>query len=174
MDLTELTRNIHRLTDDLNVWSSEFCIPISTRQCLDIGSAAMGDKSSTPIGATDQPLKYPPGKNGSLYMFPTTHLGLESWPALVEIVKQSISGCSLFVRQVSNRKCHMQKVSYHLSCCHCHWYESNSAATFTDDCVGPTNVPKEHLKRVKKSGNNLKGWFYHYTIVFCLFPFSSV
>jgi hypothetical protein len=157
MDLTELTRNIHRLTDDLNVWSSEFCIPISTGQCLDIGSAAMGDKSSTPIGATDQPLKYPSGKNGSLYMFPTTYLGLESWPALVEIVKQSISGCSLFVRQVSNRKSHMRKVSYHLSCCHCCWYESNSAATFTDDRVGPTNVPKEHLKRVKKSGNNLKG-----------------
>ena len=30
MDLTELMRDIHRLTEDLNVWSSEFCIPIST------------------------------------------------------------------------------------------------------------------------------------------------
>jgi hypothetical protein len=63
MDLTKLTRDIHGLTDNLNVWSSEFCIPISIGQCLDIGSTAMGDKSSTPIGATDQPLKYPPGKN---------------------------------------------------------------------------------------------------------------
>jgi hypothetical protein len=66
MDLTELTRDIHRLTEDLNVWSSEFCIPISTGQRLDVGSAAMGEKSSTPIGASDQPLKYPPGKHGSV------------------------------------------------------------------------------------------------------------
>lgn len=55
MDLTELTCDIKRLTDELNV----LCIPVSTGQCFDIGSSVMGDTSSTPIVATDQPLKYP-------------------------------------------------------------------------------------------------------------------
>ncbi len=90
----------------------------STGQCLDIGSSVMGDASSTPIGATDQPLKYPTGKNGFVFMFPTTYVGLESWPALLGILKQSISGCSLCVRQLSQRQSYLQKMTYHLSCCH--------------------------------------------------------
>jgi hypothetical protein len=174
MDLTELTRDIHRLTEDLNVWSSEFCIPFSTGQCLDVGSAIMGEQSSTPIGASDQPLKYPPGKHGSVYIFPSTYCGPESWPALLAILKQSTSSCSLFVRQVYKRKSNRRKVSNHISCCHCRLYESNSGATYTDDCLGAINVPKEYLKRVKKSGNNLKGLFIHDTLVYCLFSFPSL
>jgi hypothetical protein len=38
----------------------------------------MGEKSSTPIGASDQPLKHLPGKHGSVYMFPSTYCGPES------------------------------------------------------------------------------------------------
>ena len=86
MDLTEPTCDIKRLTDEF-VWSSNSCIPVSTGQWLDIGYSVMGDASSTPIGATDQPLKYPTGKNGSVYMLPTTYVGLESWPAYFGILK---------------------------------------------------------------------------------------
>ncbi len=44
----------------------------------------MGEESFTPIGATDQPPQYPPGKCGSVFMFPTTYSGEESWPVLCQ------------------------------------------------------------------------------------------
>ena len=175
MAWTELTRGIHRLTDDLNVWSSDLCIPLSIWQCLDNGSSAMGDASSTHIGATDQPLKYSPGKNGSLYTFPTAYVGLESWPALILRYWNSQSMVVLYLwDQVPTGNLTCGKCHFHLSCRYCHLYESNSAATFTDNRVGPTNVPYEHLKCVKKSGNNLKDVSFHYTILFLLFPFPSL
>jgi hypothetical protein len=39
-----------------------------------------------------------------------------------------------------------------------------------DNCVGPSNVPHEHLKFVKKSGNNSRGIvFFHVVSVSILF-----
>jgi hypothetical protein len=97
-------------------------------------------KSSTPIGASDQPLKYPSGKHSSVYMFPSTYCGIESWPALFAIMKQSISGCSIIVRQVYSKESSRWKFAYHMSCSHCCHYESNSGATYTDNCVGAINT----------------------------------
>jgi hypothetical protein len=171
MDLTQVTHKIQQLTEELNVWLSEFCTPISsTGLCLDVSSAAMGEEPFTPIGATDQPPQYPPAKCGSVFMFPTTYSGEESWPALCQTLKEAINGCSLITRQTYKSPLHVRKLSYRLSCSHCCVHESKSRVIFKNDCVGPSNVPKEHLKGVKKSGNNSKGAnMYNICSLFILF-----
>ncbi len=153
MDLTQVTHNIKQLTEELNVWLSKFCTPISsTGLCLDISSAAMGEESFTPIGATDQPPQYPPGMCGSVFMFPTTYSGEESWPVLCQTLKESINGCSLITRQARTSPSHARKLSYQLSCSHSRNHDSKSRVIFKDDRVRPSNVSKEHLKCVKNLG----------------------
>ena len=71
MDLPQVALEIQQLTQELNSWTSTFRLTLpSSESFLDLGCAAMGEESSTPIGSTDQPKKYPPGKNGSVYQFP--------------------------------------------------------------------------------------------------------
>ncbi len=153
MDLTQVMHDIQQLTEELNVWLSKFCTPISsTGLCLDISFATMGEESFTPIGATDQPPQYPPGKCGSVFMFPTTYSGEESWPALCQTLKEAINGCFLITRQAYKSPSHVHKLSYQLSCSHCCIHESKSRVIFKNDRVGPSNIPKEHLKCVKNLG----------------------
>jgi hypothetical protein len=169
MDLTQVMHDIEQLTEELNVWLSKFCTPISsTGLYLDISSATMGEESFTPIGATDQPPQYP------VFMFPTTYSCEESWPALCQTLKESINGCSLITRQARKSPLHARKLSYQLSCSHCCIHESKSRVIFNDDHVGPSNVLKEHLKHVKKSGNNSKGAnMYNIISLFILFPVDT-
>jgi hypothetical protein len=154
MDLPQVASEIQELTQQLNVWTSTF--RLTSESFLDIGCAAMGEESSTPIGATDQPTKYPPGKNGSVYQFPTIYRGEELWPALYEIIQNSISGCTIAVQQTYPSQCQRQ-AAYHLCCQHGRKHEGISKVIMQDHCVGPSNVPHEHLKFVKKSGNKSKG-----------------
>lgn len=157
MDLPYVATEIQQLTQELNVWTSTFRVPLtSSESFLDIGCAAMGEESSTPIGSTDQPTKYPPGKFGSVYQFPTIYRGEESWLALYEMIKNSISGCTIAVQQ-SYPSRYRRKAAYHLCCQHGRKHEGISKVIMKDHCVGPSNVPLEHLKFVKNSGNKSKG-----------------
>ncbi len=68
----------------------------------------------------------------------------------------------------------LRKFSYQLSCSHCCVHESKSRVIFKDDHVGPSDVPKENLKRVKKPGNNSKGaTMYNIFSLFILFPIDT-
>ena len=85
MDYIKLASSIHDLTRSLTNWSSTVCIPTSeSGKFLDISCTAKGNSSSAPLGATNQPTKYPVGEqNGSFYRFdPALYHGQESWTDL--------------------------------------------------------------------------------------------
>ena len=109
MDYNNLTRSIQDLTCTLTKWSSTICIPTSeSGKLLDITSAAKGNSSSTPLGAMNQPTRYPTGKNGSFYMFdPALFHGPDSWDDLKDMLCKTgcVSGCkisTLYTRQESS------------------------------------------------------------------------
>ena len=166
MDLPQLASEIQQLTQELNSWTSTFRLTLpSSESYLDLGCAVMGEESCTPIGSTDQPKKYPPGKNGSVYQFPNTYCGQESWSALYRIIQHSVSGCSILVHQAYPCRSLRRKATYHLCCQHGRKHEGISKVVMKDNCVGPSNVPHEHLKFVK-NGTKSRG------IVFFLHVFS--
>jgi hypothetical protein len=56
MDYRSVTKTILKLVDKSTVWESTIQIPIGNNgSCLDSSSAARGDLSVTPDGATKQP-----------------------------------------------------------------------------------------------------------------------
>ena len=68
MDHGSVAKSILKLVEESTVWESTIKIPIADNQnsLLDISSAARGQQSVTPDGATKHPSHYPPG---SCYMF---------------------------------------------------------------------------------------------------------
>jgi hypothetical protein len=64
--------------DKIIVWSSTIVIP-DVDNFLDIGSAAMGESSVTPIDATKQPAGYPKGKASSIYQYDPDTYDANSW-----------------------------------------------------------------------------------------------
>jgi len=63
-----VSKEICRLAELTNNWSSTIIIPQGDA-FLNISSAAQGNLSLTPDGATNQPNVYPKGKCASLYCF---------------------------------------------------------------------------------------------------------
>ncbi len=81
MNYNAIASSIQDLILSLSSWSSTICIPINeSNQLLDISSAAMGSNSSTPVGAINQPIKFPTGEHlGSFYRFdPALYTGPDS------------------------------------------------------------------------------------------------
>jgi len=153
MDYIKLASSIHDLTRSLTNWSSTVCIPTSeSGKFLDISSAAKGNSSSAPLGATNQPTKYPVGEqNGSFYRFdPALYHGQESWTDLKRMLCKTgcVSGCQLSTR-TTRKATPSKKKSYDLCCQHYRTYESRTAITFTPGTVGPNNVIGEKMKRHK-------------------------
>ena len=66
MNLEDLTHDICRLVDDNNRWKSVLEIPQGDG-FLDISSALQDDLSSVPVGAINQPDKFPVGRSASFY-----------------------------------------------------------------------------------------------------------
>jgi hypothetical protein len=67
MDYGHVTKKILKLASKSTVWTSTIQISNGNNEShLDIGSAAQGELSVTPDGATKQPTEYP---TGSFYMF---------------------------------------------------------------------------------------------------------
>jgi hypothetical protein len=102
-------------------------------------------------------------------MFPTTYCGEESWSALYDTLQNSISDCTISVRQKYKCRSSRRKLTYHLSCQHGHEHQNVSKVINKENLVGLSNVPTEHLKSVKKSENNCKGmcismWFVYPTL----------
>ena len=162
MDYNNLTRSIQDLTCTLTKWSSTICIPTSeSGKLLDITSAAKGNSSSTPLGATNQPTRYPTGKNGSFYMFdPALYHGPDSWDDLKGMLCKTgcVSGCKISTRH-TRQETSSRKKSYTLACQQFRTYESRATITFTPGSVGPTNVIGQKMKRHKARTSKGK-WYY--------------
>ena len=60
MNYQNLSEEIARLVEKTNEWSSTILIPPGDLR-IDVTSAAMGDSSTAPVGATNQPDVFPKG-----------------------------------------------------------------------------------------------------------------
>ncbi len=141
MDYNNLASSIQDLTHSLTNWSSTVCIPTSeSGKLLDISSAAKGNSSLVPLGATNQPTKYPSGAyNGSFYRFdPALYHGPDSWEDLKRMLCKTgcVSGCRISTRH-TRQGTSSKKKSYTLACQQFRTYESWAAITFTPGSVGP-------------------------------------
>ncbi len=78
MDYGNVTKSILELAEKSTVWEYTIKISIADNKdsLLDISSAARGERSVTPDGATKQPTHYPPV---SCYMFDPDLYGENSW-----------------------------------------------------------------------------------------------
>ncbi len=63
-----------------------------------------------------------------------------------------VSGCRLIAHQVWDERSRFWKKSYELWCIHGVIMKNKGYSMFIDDSVGPSNVAKEWLKRVKSKG----------------------
>ncbi len=63
-----------------------------------------------------------------------------------------VSGCRLSTSYLSLQVNIHRKATYELRCCHGVTGKGMGDSTFNGDDVGPCNVIKEHLKRVKTPG----------------------
>ena len=114
MDYNNLASSIQDLTRSLTNWSSTVCIPTSeSGKLLDISSAAKGKSSSTPLGATNQPTKYPTGEyKGSYYRFdPAIYHGQDSWEDLKRMLCKTgcVSGCKISTRHTRQGTSHPKR-----------------------------------------------------------------
>jgi hypothetical protein len=137
----------------MNVWSSTITIP-QGNEYLDISSAAMGKLSTTPIGASNQPVTFPKVKSASVYCFDPKIFNENSWPMLKDMLTkvECVSGRRLMVSHVAITKTCNCLATYTLRCTHETVYQNSGASTFKEGYVGPSNVATEFIKHVKTKG----------------------
>ena len=150
MNYKGISNKICRLVEHMNVWSSTITIPQGD-EYLDISSAAMGKLSTTPIGASNQPVTFPKGKSASVYRFDPKIFNENSWPMLKDMLTKvgCVSGCRLTVSHADSRKTCNCLAAYTLRCTHGSVYQNYGASTFEEGNIGPSNVVSEFIKRVK-------------------------
>jgi hypothetical protein len=85
MNYKAISNEICRLVEQMNVWLSTITIPQGD-EYLNISSAAMGKLSTTPIGASNQPLTFPKGKFASVYQFDPKIFNENLWPTLKDML----------------------------------------------------------------------------------------
>jgi hypothetical protein len=92
-------------------------------------------------------------------MFDPDLYGENSWEKLKGMLTKvgCVSGCSVVIRDSCQNKTTNQKATYLLCCSHGLLVEENGLIEYDGDNVGPHNVIKEHLKRVKTTGHSKKG-----------------
>ena len=153
MNYESISNEICHLVEQMNIWSSTFTIPHGD-EFLDISSAAMGKLSTTPIGASNQPLTFPKGKSASMYRFDPQIFNENSWPKIKDMLTKvgCVSGCRLAVSHVALSKMCNRLASYTLRYTHGFLYRNNGASSFEEGEVGPSNVVTEFIKRVKTKG----------------------
>jgi hypothetical protein len=104
MDYGCVTKKILKLANKSTVWTFTIQIQIGDNEShLDISSAARGELSVTPDGATKQPNEYP---TGSFHMFDPDLYGENSWEKLKEMLTNvgCVSWCSIVIHNSSQKK----------------------------------------------------------------------
>ena len=113
---------------------------------LDI-SSAVGSNPSTPKGATDQPLSFPPG---SVYRFPKQYTGKESWKSLFESLRKCCADCKLKTHRKHQQKKKTAHLAYDIRCS-CYFLNQNDKSHFSDRCFTKDNT---RIVRNKKTNSN--------------------
>ena len=90
-----------RSADNNNEWNQQLFI-IHNDKWLDISCAAMGKSSTTPLGAPDQPAKYP---YGSVYRLDTKFKGIEKCEEVIRLLRllDVHPGCAVTIRNTDQR-----------------------------------------------------------------------
>ncbi len=118
-----------------------------------------------PLGEDGQsPLMEQPSSQLTTLLVPATWLILicmvnlrgKSWRVSWQKI-ECVSRCSVVIRSSCQNKTTKRKETYLLCCSHGLLVEENSSIEYDGDNVGPSNVFKEHLKRVKTTGHSKKG-----------------
>ncbi len=153
MNYESISNEICHLVEQTNIWSSTITIPHG-EEYLDISSAAMGEISTAPIGASNQPLTFPKGKCASVYRFNPQIFNENSGPKIKDMLTKvgCVSGCRLAISHVALTKTCNRLALYTLRCTHGFLYRNNGASTFEEGEVGPSNVVTKFIKRVKMKG----------------------
>ncbi len=114
----------------------------------------MGKLSTTPIGASNQPVTFPNGKSASVYRFDPKIFNENSWPMLKDMLTKvgCVSGCRLTVSHADTRKMCNRLAAYTLRCTHGRVYQNSGASTFEEGNIRSSNVVTEFIKRVKTKG----------------------
>ncbi len=161
--LSKTSNNLLRLSAQLNFWQSKFTI-IDGNQMIDVSSAACGESSAIPVGATQQTFPYPgtvyqldplifqPDKDNKEFDLDNVEVKLHS---LMES-PYTVDGCKLIRHRVDKVATWRRKRCWYFICSHdkvmCQIDENH----FATHSVGKLNVTYQHSKK-KKSKASLKG-----------------
>ena len=108
----------------------------------------MGKLSTTPIGASNQPVTFPKGKSASVYRFDPKIFNENSWPMLKDMLTKvgCVSGCRLTISHADSKKTCNHLAAYTVHCTHGSVYQNAGTSTFEESNVGPSNVVTEFIK----------------------------
>lgn len=161
--LSETSNNLLRLSAQLNFWQSKFTV-MDGDQIIDVSSAACGESSSIPVGATQQTFPYP----GTVYQFDPLLFQPDNDKnefdlndaeiKLYSLMKSpcTVDGCKLIRHRVDKNATFRRKRCWYFICSHGKVMRQIDDSHFAPHSVGKMHVTYQHAKR-KKSKASLKG-----------------
>jgi hypothetical protein len=161
--LSETSNNLLRLSAQLNFWQSKFTI-MDCNQMIDVSSAACGESSTIPVGATQQTFPYPgtvyqldplifqPDKDSEEFDLDDAEVKLHS------LMKSpyTVDGCKLIQHWVDKVATCRRKRCWYFICSHGKVMRQIDESHFAPHSVGKLDVTYQHAKK-KKSKASLKG-----------------
>lgn len=161
--LSETSNNLLRLSAQLNFWQSKFTV-MDGDQIIDVSSAACGESSSIPVGATQQTFPYP----GTVYQFDPLLFQPDNDKnefdlndaeiKLYSLMKSpcTVDGCKLIRHRVDKNATFRRKRCWYFICSHGKVMRQIDDSHFAPHSVGKMHVTYQHAKK-KKSKASLKG-----------------
>jgi len=158
---SETSNNLLRLSAQLNFWQSKLTIKDGD-QIIDVSSAACGELSSIPVGATQQTFPYP----GTMYQLDpllfqpdNEEFDLDKAESqLYSLMKSpyTVDGCKLIRHRVDKVATCRRKRCWYFICSHGKVMRKIDDSHVAPDSVEKINVSYQHAKK-KKSKISLKG-----------------
>lgn len=151
----ETAQTLLNLSDDNNEWIQELFV-IHSDQWLNISSAAMGDSSVTPVGATDQPNTYPPS---SVYRFDPKFKGMKTRDQLINMMRllDTHPGCDVTLRDSNAIETDNRQALLKFCCKQYRKPPDMSKKTFDGKNLAQSNTVHVSLKLTKSSGTKTAG-----------------
>ena len=161
--LSETSNNLLRLSAQLNFWQSKFTV-MDGDQIIDVSSAACGESSTIPVGATQQTFPYP----GTMYQLDPLLFQPDNDKnkfdinvaeiKLYSLMKSpyTVDGCKLIRHHVDKNATFRRKRCWYYICSHGKVMRQIDDSHFAPHSVGKMHVTYQHAKK-KKSKASLKG-----------------
>jgi hypothetical protein len=163
--LSETSNNLLRLSAQLIFWQSKFTI-IDGDQMIYVSSAACGESSTIPVGATLQTFPYPgtvyqldplifqPDEDNKEFDLDDAEVKLHS--LMKSPYTYTVDGCKLIRHRVDKFATCRRKRCWYFICSHGKVMHQIDESHFAPHSVGKLNVTYQHAKK-KKSKASLKG-----------------